>query len=139
MCKPTNLDSSPLRIVALATAPTKAAAPPGMKKNVSFNETVDVYVIDRLDAFAVRELFYRSEDYRLFRAESCMEILQAQADQSADPVVSIFRALFGLGNRRQQWSRQHQQRQQQILSRSCTVEVQRATPETVLRELAFAI
>ena len=136
MCKPTT-STTALHVVALPAAPTTKptdTTTTPMRKSVSFHETVDVFVISRLDAYAVRELFYRHEDYRRFRSESCLEILQAKADQTAgDPVVSVFRALFGV-SKRQQWMQQHCQ------SRPCTMEAQpKPSPETLLRELAFVL
>ena len=141
MCKPISNRPVPIAIQPLqseVSLPNKALSSPRQsKKRVSFHKTVDVCVVDRMDAFAVRELFYRPEDFRVFRAEYCQEILERQARPL--PLTSVLHAVLSslTGNtfQIQLYSKQNLRR---CHARRHPLQ-QRASPETLLKELAFII
>jgi hypothetical protein len=137
MCRPIPRDAiKPIQIQAIGSKVATITSP--SKRRVRFHETVDVHVIDRLDAFAVRELFYRSVDYHRFRSESCLELLEAQA-KTSDPLLSFFQHLFKsiviVTSQHKQMSAQH--------TPNWTTDTQvalRFPPgEALLKELAFLV
>lgn len=150
MCKqitsrPAPIAVSPLHtaaafvVVALPAVQQKpiAAAVQQPKKRVSFHNVVDVYVIDRLDPFAVRDLFYRSDDFRRFRSDICLEKLETKACETS-LVTAVFRAILtniGVQSSKQLTTptRTLQLQQQQQSRRP------RSSPESLLRELSFAV
>ncbi|CAB9497696.1 expressed unknown protein [Seminavis robusta] len=147
MCRAIPRESiTPITVSAIingkAVEAAGASAVP-IKKRVSFHETVDVYVIERLDAFAVREMFYHPSDYHRFRSECCLEKLEARSKQ--DPLVGFFQSIvssIGVSCRMQQRNIMIQRRRQQQQSCS-TARVQAAmrqvSPESIVRELAFVL
>ena len=151
--RPTPIEINPLLDVAPVTA---APATKGRRKSVSFYEKVDVYVIDRLDPFAIRELFYRPVDFHRFRSESCLEILEAESRRggSKDPLTATLRALLSGGFARSdqlklrppteapcnQGNKKLQLVTQKFTCGSGTrVPPQRLSPESLLRELSFTV
>jgi hypothetical protein len=91
MCRPISREAiTPIKVPAIGK---EVATTAPSKRRVRFHETVDVHVIDRLDAFAVRELFYRGVDFHRFRSECCLEKLEAQA-YTQDPLRAIFQPMF---------------------------------------------
>ena len=92
MCPPIQRDAiKPILVPAICKE--VATTSPTQNRRVRFHDTVDIHVIDRLDAFAVRELFYRAVDYHRFRSDCCLEKLEAQACMQ-DPFRIIFQYMF---------------------------------------------
>ena len=157
MCQPISPRPTPIEINPLLdVAPVTAAPTKGRRKSVSFYEKVDVYVIDRLDPFAIRELFYRPVDFHRFRSESCLEILEAESrrGRSKDPLTAALRALLSGGFARSdqlklrppteapcnQGNKKLQLVTQKFACGSgARLPPQRLSPESLLRELSFTV
>lgn len=158
MCKPIAPRPVPIDVNTLlyaAAAPLSAVPVKVTRKRVSFHDKVDVYVIGRLDPFAIRDLFYRPADFRRFRSESCLEVLEANAGGKA-PLAAAIQAILGVcitvsgASQAKQLlptnlatNRRPQQRKCQISAPQCISTMQasprRLSPESLLRELAFAV
>lgn len=159
MCKAISPRPVPIEINPLLASPAiSAASGKETRKKVSFYEKVDVYVIDRLDPFAVRELFYRPADFRRFRSESSLEILEAESGTGSkaqltaalQAVLSICLASSTTSQQKRlppaiATCNQSYQRESQIGRQRCRcgspsqVPQYRLSSESLLRELAFSV
>ena len=154
MCRPISKNpASELRTITISGDSTML-----MKKRVSFDAKIVVHVVPRMDPFAVRECFYKPSDFRRFRSEACLEILEARATR--EPWKTI---LKGILSRLTPQSQQPQQidfssyqyyqafphcggsDQLQLTTSSCKADLssnyqqRQISPESLVRELAFAI
>ncbi|CAB9497694.1 expressed unknown protein [Seminavis robusta] len=76
------------------TATTADISDNGLRKRVSFDDTVLIYHSERLSSEEKRQVFYRPADYRRFRSDSCLEVLDQQVHLS--PLAEIFQNVFGV-------------------------------------------
>ena len=65
-----------------------------MPKRVSFDAQVRIYPLERLSNEHLCDVFYRPADYRRFRSDSCLEILdQGQPQEHLSPLTILFERL----------------------------------------------
>lgn len=117
-----------------------------MQKRVSFDDKISVHSIRRLQYEELREVFYCPNDYRRFRSDTCLELLDQQAFPQENPLLNMGKKLLGgLRKERKQktamttadypWMASYHPQEQP--ARDSAMKIDTAEAQRMLDELAF--
>lgn len=126
MCRVTASDTSPppstgrLRkrnsfssTASTSSSSTSLRSSSSSSKRVSFSDKIKVYPFERLQNDQLAEVFYTTEDYRRFRSDSCLELLDQQVSPDRAFVV-VCKKFFGAIVQKSRQRNQKKQQQQTI-------------------------
>lgn len=126
---------------------SRSSSASSIRKRVSFDDTVDIYSIERVKKEQTADLFYRPEDYRRFRSDTCLELLDQRVAPHTALIVLFQKLMASVRKNKQQkqaadypWLtpyHPHEEPSQPELSSGSRI-IGEASPERrLIEELAF--
>ena len=97
MCRLTH-DGSPSQALppkrSSLTSSSRSSSSSSIQKRVSFDEKIKIYQVERPKNELARDAWFTPADYRRFRSDSCLELLDQQQVTLNGALLAFFQNLF---------------------------------------------